>query len=470
MNKAWDVIVAGAGTGGLVLATFAARRGARVLVADPAPRVGGTLHIATGQLSAAGTRLQAERGIEDSPEAHLADILRISKGTVDEGLVRLAVENAADTFEWLLGNGYEVLPDHPVQGQNHEPYSTPRYYWGPEAGRSILAALLPPFEAERAKGGITLLLETEVVALRQEDGAVTGVTVRRADGSTEEHTGRNVVLATGGYNSDPERFRKLNGVTAYAAASYPYARGRGLDLGVSAGGYVRGGEKYLCSFGSVLDHDDHPAPVLCRPVHWPEMRQPWEIYVNAHGERFVAEDDPSVDRREHALRAQPELRRWIVFDDRIAREAPRLVPDWPLETLLGHFGTHPMFHRADTLEELGRLAGVHPENLARTVAEYNAALGGEDPLGRTHRPLPVAEPPFYAIRVQGMSITSTAGLAVDTRLRVVDRAGDPVPNLYAIGEILGSGQLMGDSFCGGMLATPAMTFGRLLGDRMLTWT
>lgn len=471
MSKAWDVIVAGAGTSGLSVSIFSARRGARVLVVEASPEIGGTLHIATGQLSAAGTRLQAQKGIKDSPEAHFQDIMRISKGTVDEGLVRLAVENAAETFDWLCDVGFEPLPDHPVQGQNHEPYSIPRYYWGRDAGRSILAALRPQFEKEVAAGRVTLLLETEVVKLLQDDsGAVIGVTVRHKDGRTEDHSGRNVVLATGGYNSDPERFEQLNGVTCYAAASHPYAKGKGLDLGVSVGGYIRGGEKYLCNFGAVLEHDNYPAPVLCRPIHWPEMRQPWEIYVNAHGERFIREDEPSVDKREHALLKQPELRRWIIFDDRIAREAPQLIPNWSREKLLSYFGNHPMFQKADTLEELGRLSGVNPENLARTVAEYNAALDGEDPLGRVFRPLPIAEPPFYSIRVQGMSITSTAGLAVDTNLRVINRKGEPIPGLYAIGELLGSGALQGNAFCGGMLATPAMTFGRLLGERILSWT
>jgi fumarate reductase flavoprotein subunit len=41
-----------------------------------------------------------------------------------------------------------------------------------------------------------------------------------------------------------------------------------------------------------------------------------------------------------------------------------------------------------------------------------------------------------------------------------------VRNLYAAGELLGAGQLMGQSFVGGMMVTPAMTFGRLLGQRL----
>ncbi|WP_328853321.1 FAD-dependent oxidoreductase [Micromonospora globbae] len=473
----WDVIVVGAGAGGMSTAIFAARRGARVLVVDAAAEEGGALHIATGQLSAAGTRLQRSKGIEDTPEAHLADIMRISRNTADRELAWLAVSNAAATVDWLLDDlGMPVLPDHPVRGQNHEHYSQDRYYWGPDLGRSILTAVRAPFRELIDSGAITALFNTEVIGLTQEPaatgGRVTGIITRPTGATTanhDTHRGTNLVLATGGYNADPALFEKMNGVPAYADASYRYAKGAGHQLGVEAGGYTRNHDLYLCSFGSVLDHDAFPAPVLCRPIHWPEMRMPWEIYVNVEGRRFIAEDEPSVDVREHALLRQTDLRRYIVLDERMLREAPPMIPDWTADDVRARAGHHPMFHVADDLRTLATSAGIDADNLVATVAEYNACLDGDDPLGRTFRPLPITEAPFYAIRVQGMSITSTAGLAVDTDLRVIRPDGTPIPGLYALGELLGSGAFMGNSFCGGMLATPALTFGRLLGTGILAW-
>ena len=70
-------------------------------------------------------------------------------------------------------------------------------------------------------------------------------------------------------------------------------------------------------------------------------------------------------------------------------------------------------------------------------------------------------------RMQESSIFSTIGLAVDDRLRVIRRDGTVVSNLYAAGEILGSSQTMGKAACGGMMVMPAMTFGRLLGERLI---
>ena len=58
MVENWDVIIVGAGTAGIPAAIFAGQRGAKVLLVDAADKIGGTLHLTTGQMSAAGTLLQ----------------------------------------------------------------------------------------------------------------------------------------------------------------------------------------------------------------------------------------------------------------------------------------------------------------------------------------------------------------------------------------------------------------------------
>ena len=471
MAEPWDIIVVGGGTAGMPTATFAAKRGARVIVIEAAPDVGGTLHLSTGQLSAAGTRLQKAKAISDSPDAHFDDIIRISKNTVDRDLVRLAVDNAADTFDWLQDNGFEPLDEHPVMGQAHEPYSERRYYWGPEGGITILKTLRGPFQEQVDAGAVTVRTSTEVTALVTDaSGAVTGVKTKGPAGE-ETFTGKNIVLTCGGYSSNGAMFKDLNGVPQYFDGAYAHSQGAGLTLGQSVGGWLRGHKHYLCGYGSVLDSASIPAKATVRPLHHPHMREPWEIHVNVRGERFVQEDVDSVDVREHALLKQPELRRWVVYDDAIAKASPPQFGDTGKEDEMAFFGSHPMFFKADSLDDLAKAAGIDAAGLKKSVADYNTALesGAADPMGRKHRPLPIKQAPFYAVRVQGTSISSTVGLAVDPELRVIDKNNKPIPNLFAAGELLGSGQTMGDAFCGGMMATPAMTFGRLLGDRLLTW-
>jgi len=471
MSEVWDVIVVGGGTAGLPVATFAAARGARVLVIDAAPDVGGTLHLSTGQLSAAGTKLQAKKGVADTTQAHYDDIMRISKNTADPALVRLAVDNAADTFDWLQDNGFMPLEEHPVLGRAHEPYSERRYYWGVDGGLTILATLRQPFQAQVDAGRVSVKLSTEVTELVTDaQGAVVGVKADGPGGAETIH-GQNIVLACGGYSSNGAMFQELNGVPQYYNGAYPYAQGAGIRLGQSVGGVLRGHEYYLCGYSAVLDSDAIPAGMTVRPLHHPDMRQPWEIHVNVRGERFVQEDVDSVDVREHALLAQPDLRRWVIYDDAIAKASPPQFTDGDKKSEMAYFDGHPMFKKADTLDALADAAGIDAGGLLASVAAYNDAIktGTPDPMGRQHRPSAIEQAPFYAIRVQGTSISSTVGLAVDDTLQVIDQKKNPIANLYAAGELLGSGQTMGDSFCGGMMATPALTFGRLLGQHILKW-
>jgi fumarate reductase flavoprotein subunit len=162
MSK-WDVIIVGAGTAGLSAAIFGARQGLKVLALDVAPKMGGTLFLSTGQMSAAGTRLQSELGIDDNPDLHFDDIMRISRGTADPAIARLATTHAPATFDWLMEHGFDLRDGNPVEGVAHEAYTRRRYYWGKRDGLSILDVLLPEIESLIAAGEVTVELETEVV-------------------------------------------------------------------------------------------------------------------------------------------------------------------------------------------------------------------------------------------------------------------------------------------------------------------
>jgi fumarate reductase flavoprotein subunit len=140
------------------------------------------------------------------------------------------------------------------------------------------------------------------------------------------------------------------------------------------------------------------------------------------------------------------------------------VINWTREQMEARFNAHPMFTRAETLAELGRMTRIDPEGLQRTVTAYNRAVAsGTDVLGREYLPRAIAQPPFYAITLLGHSSTSAIGVTVDEQLRVTDGHGRPIEGLYAAGEVLGSGVTLGRAFVPGMLLTPALSLGRLLG-------
>lgn len=469
-GKVWDVIVIGGGNSGIPLAIFASRRGAKVLVIEAAAQVGGTLFLSSGQMSAGGTKFQKSKGIDDTPKEHFDDIMRISNGTANPEIVKLATDNAPETVDWLIDAGFKPRDEHPVMGSGHDPYSKKRYFWGAEGGISILKTLEKELAPEVAKGNVTLMLNTEATGLIQErPGApVTGVITKGENNAVGRHLGRNIVLTCGGYGSNSKMFEELEGVRDYADTVYPYSQGAGITMGLAAGGYLRGKECHQPLFNAILADDNIPSPVLVRVTTNPEQRQPWEIWVNVRGERFIQEDTPSYDAKEKGLAAQPEERIWIVFDDAILKAAPSVSRSWDKQQITEAFGTYPMFYKANSLAELAAATGVDAAGLKATVDDYNRGqAGGKDKFGRTHMPLPIKQGPFYAIRMQGYYLLDTVGLGVDSSLRVLTSAGKPIPNLYAAGELIGMAAFQGRSYCGGMSVTPALTFGRILGHRIL---
>jgi len=467
-TPSFDLVIVGAGTAGLPAAIFASRRGARVLLLDAAADIGGTLHLANGQVAAAGTRTQAAKGIKDTPDSHYADVMRLSRGFADPQIVRRTADEAPATVNWLLDAGLTPLPDHPVTGDNptRKAYTTARYLWAKEEGRAILAVIRRELAPEVDSGRVTVRLNSRVTSLitdpNRADRPVIGI--RAGDYVAR---GRHVLITTGGYAMNPAAFERLCGLPAYAGASYPYAQGDGLELATSVGGWLRGRDLHRPGSGSILTAESFNSKIYARFVTAPQTREPWEIWVNNDGRRYVREDEPLTSERERAFVKQDRLRYQIVFDSVIAAEAPLGIDKWTREKFLSHFDAHPMFHRAETLEALAAKARIDAAGLIATVRDYNAAVAsGKDSFGRKFMPRPIVQAPFYAVTQLGHSATSSAGITVDRELRVLRGDGSVVPNLRAAGEVLGSGVSLGDAFAPGMMLTPALALGRWLGNTL----
>ena len=461
-GERYQLIVVGAGAAGMTASLFAARHGLRVLLVEAADVLGGTFHLSSGQMSAAGTRLQARKGIVDSPACHFDDVMRISRNTVDPDLVRLAVDNAADTLHWLLDLGLEVEPDQPVIHYGHEPYTTARTCWAPAGGRAILDLLGPEVERCAARDDLTIITSARLLGLETNtSGVVVGVSFER-DGIAETARADRVLLCTGGFSANPEMFEQFTGKPLHGGG-YAFSQGDGLTAALAAGARLSGGEHFLPSFAGVPD-EDAPGGVTFATQTYPQFRQPSEIYVDGEGRRFMREDDPSVDARERALLALPGMSFWAIFDARTRRDHPGffLLDE---AAVAQRFETNTAYRVAQCVSDLAAEIEVDPAILGTTLDAYNDAILHDrpDPFGRLHRPVPIAEAPFFAVRHVGWSIVSFAGIDIDTDFRVLDLSGRPISGLYAAGEIIGFAKTSGNSFCGGMSVTPAMTFGRLAG-------
>jgi fumarate reductase flavoprotein subunit len=471
------LLVVGAGTAGIPAALAAADAGAAVVLIDKNDFVGGMLHVSGAAFSGAGTRRQRARNIEDSPEQHAAEVLRLAHGRGNEQLIRRSVSVQGEMVDWLEDIGLDFDPATPNLALYHEVYSVPRTYNGVDNGRSIIRVFARELDKRVGSGAIDLRLGTRVVGLvANEDGAIDGVkTVSVSNPDTEPRVvrGRGVVLASGGFAANRGLLSRFLPPAYHSVivGCLPHASGDGLLMAEAVGASTTHTGYYMPTLGLVPNPE---APGMA--MSWlelrinmvPGVRVPPEIWVNRAGERFVAEDTLSPEAIERALRSQPDMRMAIIFNERILVDAPPLVGGgrpWPAERVREEAARGKVLKTASDLEALARCLEVDPVGLARTVASYNQAVRDQvDPaFGRLHLQLTIEEPPYYGVIVQGGMLSSRDGLRVDADLRVLDRSDRPIPGLYAVGEVLGSNQLMGDTAVSGMMTGPAMALGRLLG-------
>ncbi len=128
----------------------------------------------------------------------------------------------------------------------------------------------------------------------------------------------------------------------------------------------------------------------------------------------------------------------------------------------------PIVRIAGSWDEIAAWIGAEPDELERTVEEYNSACDrGHDAFLNKDRRflLPLRTPPFYAIRCKADYLDTIGGLKIDERMRVLDTAGRPIPGLYAAG--IDTGGWMGDTYCVNLPGTTfafAINSGRIAGE------
>ncbi len=469
----YDILIVGAGTSGMACAITAAERGLKVGVVEKVDYVGGALHWSGGHMSAGGVRLQKEKGIEDSPEQHLEEIYKINNKSGDLDLIEKAVFEAPKTIEWLDELGMEWAPECPRIIYGHVAYETPRTIYGPEKALSIYKVMLPVWEKYVANGQIEIHFNSSFVGLGKTNNRFDTVICDTPDGE-KQHLGKNIVITTGGYGSNPAYFQEKHGDIPLVSSCYPTATADGHQIIENQGGQFRFGTYHLPSLGGIeqeegsgrVDFNKAWAMVLTSVY-----RQPRDIYVNAHGKRFINEDEIDAETRELTTMKQPDWSFWIVFDEKalVTKDANGnynpLIIGWSIEQIKEEATKNQALKTAHTIEDLALKTGLPVDNLKATVTDYNqmVILKKDQEFGRTYLEDAITEAPFYALKVHASVLVTFGGIKVNKGLQILDVEGQPMEGLYAAGEFLGLGATSGSSFCSGMAITPALGFGRILG-------
>ena len=325
----------------------------------------------------------------------------------------------------------------------------------------------------------------KAIRLQASNGRVIGAVFDGPSGETTIRARRGVVLATGGFPHDIARRKALfahapTGKEHWSVAA-PSATGDGLRLAEAIGAVV---ETDIASPGawcpvSLVPHRDGTVG------HFPHIidrGKPGLIGVLKNGRRFTNEANGYYDYVAAMLAATPEgetPESWMICDHRFQRRYG-LGYSRPAPMPIRHLIASGYLIRATTLAELARRCGIDPSGLADAVARFNhnAAEGRDPEFGRgetlynrkngdpSHAPNPslgpIAQAPFYAVRVVPGSFGTFAGLRTDAQARVLDAHDSPIGGLFATGTDMAS--VMGGYYpAGGINLGPAMTFGYIAG-------
>ncbi|MDZ7897565.1 MAG: FAD-dependent oxidoreductase [Arcicella sp.] len=480
----YNIIIVGAGSAGMCCAIRAAERGRSVLVIEKDSIVGGTLYLTAGHMSAGGTRRQREKGIDDSPEKHFEEVMKISHQTANPAITKLATDLAPKTIDWLEDLGFDFAPETPAIIYGHAPYATPRTHWGvadyagkdiKTTGISIYNTLKPLWDSLVETGKIKVFLNHSLTNLIQIDGQVVGVKALH-DGIETIFHGQNVVLTTGGYAANPEFFKQVTpNVPRLISSARLTSTGDGIMVAQKIGAKFRGAEMHNSTLGGI-----ELEPMSGRSDFWKNWarvsnsvdRKPREIYVNEQSERFMNEDTPNPDDREHIVNQQSNRRFWLIFDEKALNSGASIIPQLSVEQIKEETTREKAFWQADSVEELAQKMGLNPDKLSETVNRFNDLCDSknDEDFGRdltdSEMVFPIKNAPFYGILTYAYSLISFGGLAINDKLEVLNKNEEPIKGLYAAGEIIGVHATSGKAFCGGMVLTPALSFGKYLGEKL----
>lgn len=473
----FDVIVVGCGVAGLSAAMAAIEEGARVAILERS-----TIDDRGGQTrwTEAMMRMKSETEVADDLESHFAEnaghyldpeliaeaasdyenwpsIVKVLNFT-DPELIGTLADQAGPTLQWLkkFGVRFDFQPGYFI--------TTCTTRLNPVGGgRALVEALA----TAAVKAGATFFYQTTARRLLQDsNGTVIGLEASGTENKRLRLTGAAVVLASGGFQGNPEMLTKYLGSNArytrpVARGGY-YNKGEGIRMALEIGAAAAG------DFGEIHAEPLDPRSGAPEPI---VLVFSYGVLVNKLAHRFIDEAPSTVDATyENITRQilkQPDGIAWVILDAKIDD-----VPNWRRSVR----SDQPPIS-AQTLVELAGKLGLDADVLQTTISQYNAACmdGPFDPLAedelstasgymppKSHWSRPIDRGPFLAYPVICGNCFTFGGIKVNPSSEVLNSDGEPIDGLYAAGEMTG---LYYGTYTGATSVMRGAVFGRIAGAK-----
>ena len=475
-----DILIVGAGNGGMFAAAYAAANGLNFRVIEQNANVQDTRHW-YGAIDSAAAK---EAGEKPADRAKLlSEISRYASGKCDQRVVKTWINESAamhDFMRSILEDKYGWVCDFtsgseaawPTENAEHNtdylfPVQEHNYMASESASGLARNELLLQYIQEL---GYDVDFKTSLAKLeKNSDGRITGIIAQ----STEDdhfiryNANKGVLLACGGFPGNPYMMEKLDplGTSVTTACSYsPADKGYGIRAAVWAGanldkeaapmlfdrGIVAPGVDggYVAS-DSAFGGKAFPGPIR----QYNPGTQPF-LKVNRNGERFANESSPYNDIV-YAAAHQPGRVYAQICDANILEDAKRFhTIGCSAQTRNGgekYFqgkvdeavaaGT---LFVCDTIEELADKLGFTGEakdTFLATVDRYNELYDkqNDEDFGKpAYRLSAIRTAPFYGCWLGASLLTTEQGIAINEKGQALDNNNQPMEGLYITGDMSGS--------------------------------
>ena len=460
LPKKWDetldVVVVGSGFAGLSAAAEASANGSKVIILEKRPTYGGNSIINGGEFNSwdDGFHLRQKLNLgDDSADLHKKDTLKGGDFYGSPELVDVLVNGATDSLNWMIDKGDLKIREILNRTGGHTAYRTHTCDLG--VGRGYTEALKKIAEGK----GAEIRLNSEVTWIWRKDGnaesPIEGVEVKTGKKIRNIKISKALILASGGFSRDIKMRQSFNPsiVPEFNCTNQPGATGEMIRYAQAIGA-----DALQLAFIQLYPYAEPETGILDTPAVYP-FRGPGYgiVYVNKKGKRFVNE----MERRDVVSMAQ--IKTGVKPTYSIFNEA--MIPKMGTKEEVEKGMAKGRFIKAETLAELATKLGIPADSFQETITTHNAYMAdGKDPdFGRqfTKAMIPLTEGPFYAIAQWPAVHHTMGGLRINKDAQVIDIWGNPIPRLYAAGEVTGG--IHGSNRLGGNATPDCVVFGRVAG-------
>ncbi len=496
-----DVVVVGAGGAGLSAAVAAAKRGLNVIVVEKAHFAGGNTSVSGGCFNAAdqegqkpikmteGQKLSIDKLLEekiqnplqkklvtqvkqqweaykksgsdslfDSPELHAIQSWKAGDYKANLALVYKLTKEAPTIQKTLseMGLAWQKQPTQFVGALWPRSHRASNY----KSGVGYIDTYLDLIKAHKLP--VSFMMSTPAESLIEKDGKVIGIKAKGPDGKDYSiYASKGVILTTGGFGANVKMRNEYDEIwdkkldAKVKTTNMPAITGDGINMALKAGAAVKD-----MGYIQLLPTTD---PATGSTNH--KIVESTNIYVNKLGNRFVNEQGRRDVLAKAAL-AQPDHVFYVIGTEQT------LLKDkegrGPYGIMIADLLKQKKAFKADTLEGLAKELGMNSENLKRTVEKWNEFCKTQkgDEFGRMSceegNKLPKG--PYYASVMTPSVHHTMGGLVIDEDTRVLNKAGKPIPGLYAAGEITGG--IHGTNRVGCNAVPDALIYGTISGQEV----